>query len=60
MQITSKYWFGLSLHYTLVDTNNVWDTMEFSAQDAYVRSTLTSTIGLGVRFYYNPFGSENY
>lgn len=59
LQITSKYWFGLSLHYTLVDANNVWDTMEFSVQDAYLRSALTSTIGLGVRFYYNPFSSEN-
>jgi len=59
IQITSKYWFALSLHYTLVDANKVWDTMEFSAEDAFIQSATTPTIGLGFRFYYNPFGSEN-
>ena len=59
LQITSKYWFALSLHYTLVDANNVWDTMEFSSEDAFMQSASTSTIGLGFRFYYNPFASEN-
>ena len=59
LQITAKYWFALSLHYTLVDANEVWDTMEFSAEDAFIQSASTSTIGLGFRFYYNPFGSEN-
>lgn len=58
-QISAKYWFGISLHYTLVNANDVWDTMEFSVKDAYIRSVSTSTIGLGLRFYYNPFGSEN-
>ncbi|PKD16533.1 hypothetical protein APR41_09325 [Salegentibacter salinarum] len=59
LQITSKYWFALSLHYTLVNANDVWDTMGFSAEDAFMQSASTSTIGLGFRFYYNPFGSEN-
>lgn len=59
IQISSKYWFGLSIHYTLVDANEVWDTMEFSAEDAFIQSASTSTIGIGLRFYYNPFGSEN-
>ncbi|TDN79972.1 hypothetical protein DET49_1345 [Salegentibacter sp. 24] len=57
LQITSKYWFALSLHYTLINANDVWDKMEFSAQDAFIQSASTSTIGLGFRFYYNPFGS---
>ncbi|MBZ9728504.1 hypothetical protein LB467_02290 [Salegentibacter sp. JZCK2] len=58
-QITTKYWFALSLHYTLVNANNVWETMQFSAEDAFMQSAITSTIGLGFRFYYNPFDSEN-
>lgn len=59
LQFTSKYWFALSLHYTLVNANQVWDIMGFSAEDAFMQSASTSTIGLGFRFYYNPFGSEN-
>ena len=59
LQITPKYWFALSLHYTLINANDVWDTMQFSAEDAFIQSASTSTIGLGFRFYYNPFGSEN-
>lgn len=59
LQITSKYWFALSLHYTLINANDVWDTMAFSAEDAFIQSASTSTIGLGFRFYYNPFGSED-
>ncbi|PRX45266.1 hypothetical protein SAMN05878281_0337 [Salegentibacter salegens] len=59
LQITAKYWFALSLHYTLVDANEVWNTMEFSAEDAFMQSASTSTIGLGFRFYYNPFASKN-
>lgn len=59
IQITSKYWLTLSLHYTLINANDVWDGMEFSAEDAFMQSASTSTIGLGFRFYYNPFGSDN-
>lgn len=59
LQITSKYWFALSLHYTLVNANDVWDTMEFSTEDAFIQSASTSTIGLGFRFYYNPFVSDD-
>jgi len=43
----------------LVDANEVWNTMEFSAEEAFMQSASTSTIGLGFRFYYNPFASEN-
>src|SRR6056297_1322891 len=54
IQISPKYWFGLSIHYTLVNANDVWDAMEFSTEDAFIQSASTSTIGLGFRFYYNP------
>jgi hypothetical protein len=59
IQISPRYWFALSIHYTLVDANEVWDTMEFSTEDAFMQSASTPTIGLGLRFYYNPFASKN-
>lgn len=39
-QISDNYWFAISLEYTLVAANKVWDRMEFSSQKAFVQSAL--------------------
>jgi hypothetical protein len=58
-QITSKYWFGITLNYTTVSAMKVWDKLDFSQYGAKAISSHINTIGLGIRFYYNPFGSKN-
>ena len=56
---TEKYWFTLFLTYTEVDSREAFRELDFSEREVKVYSTHTNTIGFGVRFYYNPFPSEN-
>jgi hypothetical protein len=56
---TEKYWFTLFLNYTKLNTQKAFGRMEFSDNYVKVFDGNTNTIGFGVRFYYNPFPSEN-
>lgn len=58
-QITSKYWFGITLNYTTVNAMKVWNKLDFSQYGVKARSSHINTIGFGLRFYYNPFASKN-
>ena len=50
-----KYWFTLFLIYTEVDANAALSKLNFSQYDIDTFGENTTTIGLGIRIYYNPF-----
>ncbi len=56
---TEKYWFTLFLNYTEVDSREAFAKLDFSHRDAKTPGHNSATIGFGVRFYFNPFPSEN-
>ncbi|WP_156877269.1 hypothetical protein [Salinimicrobium terrae] len=49
-----KYWFTIFLTYSNVDANAALSKLDFSEYDISTNNT-TSTIGIGIRLYYNPF-----
>lgn len=59
LAITDKYWFALFLNYTEISANDAFSLLDFSEQDIKTTGINTTTIGFGIRFYYNPFPSEN-
>ena len=50
-----KYWFTLFLTYTEVDANAALSKLDFSEYGFNAYDSALSTIGFGIRFYYNPF-----
>ena len=59
LALTNRYWFALSLHYTTINARGVWKQLDFSEYDINPDTGYINTIGFGIRFYYNPFGSKN-
>lgn len=52
---TDSYWFTLSLHYTLLDVDKAFKELDFSKRSIEKSFTNSSTIGLGLRFYWDVF-----
>lgn len=52
---TDSYWFTLSLHYTLLDVEKAFKELDFSEKNINSSFSGNSTLGLGVRFYWNAF-----
>jgi hypothetical protein len=52
---TEKYWFTLFLTYTQIDVNSALSKLDFTDYDIDTFGINTTTIGFGLRFYYNPF-----
>ena len=50
-----KYWFTIFLTYTEVDANAPISRLNFTDYSIHTSDISTSTIGLGIRFYINPF-----
>lgn len=58
LALTGSSWFSISLNYTEMNANDAYSFLNFSGQDVNIPSINTKTIGLGLRFYYNPFSKE--
>lgn len=54
---TDSYWFTLSLHYTLLDVEKAFKDFSFSEEGIGRSFSTSSTLGLGVRFYWDPFSN---
>lgn len=54
-----KYWFTLFLTYTAVDAQAALSQLDFTEHGISTYNSTTSTIGFGIRFYFNPFPVEN-
>lgn len=52
---TESYWFTLSLHYTLLDVEKAFKELDFSEKNINRSFSGSSTVGLGIRFYWDPF-----
>lgn len=50
-----KYWFTILLTYTEVDANAALSQLDFEESGINSPGINTTTIGVGIRFYYNPF-----
>ena len=50
-----KYRFTLFLTYTEVDATAALRQLDFTEYDIYTSDITTAPIGLGIRFYFNPF-----
>ena len=50
-----KYWFTIFLTYAEVDANAPLSQLDFTEYEIHTSNITTSTIGLGIRFYFNPF-----
>ena len=56
---TDRFWFTFFLNYTNLDAGAALSNLDFSHYGEKNYSGNTSTVGLGLRFNYNPFSSEN-
>lgn len=54
-----KYWFSLTLNYTEIIAGDALSLLDFSEYDINANDITTTTIGFGLRFYFNPFPVEN-
>ncbi|MDT0675685.1 hypothetical protein [Autumnicola musiva] len=59
LQISSKYWFALSLNYNAARIDDNWKALDFSSYNLKARAAGIACLGFGIRFYYDPFASEN-
>lgn len=50
-----KYWFTLFLTYTGVDANAALLRLDLTEYDINTFGITKTTLGFGLRFYYNPF-----
>lgn len=57
--ISPHFWFGIYLNFTNLNVRENWDALDFSEFNINPQSPGTTTIGFGMRIYYNPFTSEN-
>lgn len=59
LELTGNSWFAISLHYTEISVKDAYSLLDFSEYDVNHSKINTTTIGFGIRFYYNPFSKEN-
>ena len=52
---TDSYWFTLAVHYTFLNTDEAFQKLDFSKYNIRTTFSNSSTIGLGLRFYWDPF-----
>lgn len=52
---TDSYWFTLAVHYTFLNTDEVFQKLDFSEYNIKTTFSNSSTIGLGLRFYWDAF-----
>lgn len=57
--ISPHFWFGISLNYINFNIHENWDALDFKEYDVNVNSPGTTTLGFGLRLYYDPFVSDN-
>lgn len=50
-----SYWFTLAVHYTFLNTDKAFQKLDFSEYNISTTFSSSSTIGLGLRFYWDPF-----
>ncbi|MGM0391974.1 MAG: hypothetical protein ACQEQB_09520 [Bacteroidota bacterium] len=52
---TDSYWFTLAVQYTFLNTDEAFQKLDFSEYNIRTTFSNSSTIGLGLRFYWDPF-----
>lgn len=52
---TESYWFTLAVHYTFVNTDEAFQKLDFSEYNIKTTFSNSSSIGLGLRFYWDAF-----
>ena len=52
---TDSYWFTLAVHYTFLNTDEAFQKLDFSEYNIKTTFSNSSTIGLGLRFYWDAF-----
>jgi len=57
--ISPHFWLGITLNYTNLNIRDNWHALDFSEYDVKADAPGTTTIGFGMRIYYDPFTSEN-
>ncbi|MCM4155804.1 hypothetical protein [Gramella sp. AN32] len=59
LNISDRSWFALSLNLTQLNARDAWGEIDFQDPNVKLSSMSRTSIGMGIRFYYNPFASEN-